>query len=55
MLARAPLTKEDLAFLQLLVDENLPRVLEEERRAKAARREALRRESAEKEPDKGPD
>ena len=55
MLARAPLTKEDLAFLQLLVDENLPRVLEEERQAKAARREALRRESAEKEPDKGPD
>lgn len=44
LLGRAPMTKEDLAFLQLLIDQNLPRVLEEERQAKAARKEALRRQ-----------
>lgn len=38
MLGRAPLDKKDIAFLQLLIDENLPRIQEEERQAKAERK-----------------
>ena len=33
-----PMRIKDLAFLQLLIDENLPRIQEEERQAKAERK-----------------